>query len=36
VRQAGPGLAVAAAFFPMPFYRFHTREDAEGHRVGVG
>ncbi|GAB2734977.1 hypothetical protein [Streptomyces bullii] len=27
------GLVVAAAFFVMLFYRYYTREDAEGHRV---
>ncbi len=31
---SGLGLIVAAAFLAVLFYRFSTREDAEGHRVG--
>lgn len=33
LRSAGLGLVVAAAFLAVLFYRFSTREDAEGHRV---
>ncbi|MGW3724437.1 hypothetical protein [Streptomyces sp. NPDC000851] len=33
LRSTGMALAVAATVFVILFYRYYTREDAEGHRV---
>ncbi|MDG9718490.1 hypothetical protein [Streptomyces sp. DH24] len=34
LRSTVLALAVAAGVFAVAFYRYYTREDAEGHRVG--
>jgi FtsH-binding integral membrane protein len=34
LRSTVLALVIAAGFFAVLFYRYHTREDAEGHRVG--